>query len=229
MKFFLRDAIPRLEELGVPVLLPSDWLRSASKLRVNLKATTKRDPTARSSGLLATSELASFDWRLAIGDSELSEEELQELVTSKDPFVQVGGRWHALRRADVEKALRFLEKRRSGNGIVDLVRAVSGLETDEAGLELGEVTLDEMLSDLLHGGADRHFHPLPTPAAMQFALFPFQERGHGWLRMLSDLGWAGSWPTTWGSGRRCRRSRCCCRNARRPARTRSARRSSCAR
>src|SRR5205823_537311 len=48
VRFFLRDAIPRLEELGVPVLLPSDWLRSSSRLRVNLKATTVRDPTARS-------------------------------------------------------------------------------------------------------------------------------------------------------------------------------------
>ncbi len=201
VRFFLRDAIPRLEELGVPVLLPSDWLRSSSKLRVNLRATTGRDPTARSSGLLGTAELASFDWRLAIGDSELSEEELQELVTSKDAFVQVGGRWHALRRADVEKALRFLEQRRSGNGIVELVRAVSGLETEEAGLELGEVSLDELLTDLLHGGEDRHFHPLPTPAAMQHALFPFQERGHGWLRMLGDLRLGGILADDMGLGK----------------------------
>jgi hypothetical protein len=201
VRFFLRDAIPRLEELGVQVLLPSDWLRSSSRLRVNLRATTRRDPTARSSGLLGTAELASFDWRLAIGDSELSEEELQELVTSKDPFVQVGGRWHALRRTDVEKALRFLEKRRTGNGIVELVRAVSGLETEEAGLELGEVTLDETLDDLLHGGEDRHFHPLPTPKAMQYALFPFQERGHGWLRMLGDLRLGGILADDMGLGK----------------------------
>ena len=49
------------------------------------------------------------------------------------------------------------------------------------------MTLDETLDDLLHGGEDRHFHPLPTPAAMRHGLFPFQERGHGWLRMLGDL------------------------------------------
>ncbi len=201
VKFFLREAIPKLEELGVPVLLPSEWMRTSNKLRVNLKATTKRDATARSSGLLGTAELASFDWRLAIGDSELSEEELQELVTSTDPFVQIGGKWHALRRADVEKALRFLEKRRTGTGIIELVRAVSGLETDEAGIELGEVTLDEMLTDLLHGGEDRHFHPLPTPAAMTYPLFPFQERGHGWLRMLGDLRLGGILADDMGLGK----------------------------
>ncbi|HVA30736.1 MAG TPA: SNF2-related protein, partial [Gaiellaceae bacterium] len=201
VRFFLREAMPTLEERDVPVLLPAEWLRSTAKLRVNLTARSRRDPSVRSSGLLATSELASFDWRLAIGDSELSEEELQELVTAKDPFVQVGGRWHAVRRADVEKALRFLEQRRTGSGIVELVRAVSGLETDEAGLELGEVSLDAALEDLLHGGDERHFRPLETPAGMAHALFPFQERGHGWLRMLGDLGIGGILADDMGLGK----------------------------
>src|SRR5438445_561391 len=29
VRFFLRDAMPQLEELGVPVLLPAEWLRSS--------------------------------------------------------------------------------------------------------------------------------------------------------------------------------------------------------
>ncbi len=67
------------------------------------------------------------------------------------------------------------------------MRAVSGLETDEAGLELGEVTLDASLSELLQDG-DARFRERPTPTGMPLELFPFQERGHGWLRMLGDLG-----------------------------------------
>src|ERR1700692_1688913 len=90
-----------------------------------------------------------FDWRVAVGDSSLSEEELIELAKAKDPFVRVAGRGHALRKSEINLALKFLERRRSGSGIVDLVRAVSGLDTDEAGLELGEVTLDESLAALL--------------------------------------------------------------------------------
>jgi hypothetical protein len=184
---FLRESMPQLEESGVPVLLPSAWVRAPSRLRVNLKATSRRDPTVRSSGLLSTASLMSFDWRLAVGDASFSEEELVELAKAKDPFVRAGGRWHALRQSEVERALRFLERRRTGSGIVDLVRAVSGLDTDEAGLELGEVSLDASLAELL-GDDDRRFRSLPTPASMAFALFPFQERGHGWLRMLGDLG-----------------------------------------
>ena len=179
---FLRELMPSLEELGVPVLLPSAWVRSSRTLRANLKASTEYRP---SSGLLSTAELATFDWRVAVGDVELSDEELHALAAAKTPVVRVAGRWHALRSSDVERALKFLERRRSGVGIVDLVRAVSGLETDDYGLELGDVSLDQALSDLLDG--DARFKPMPTPAGMSLDLFPFQERGHGWLRLLGDL------------------------------------------
>ena len=68
-----------------------------------------------------------------MGDVELTPEQLAELAAAKTPFVHAGGRWHALRRSDVERALRFLERRRNGSGIVEIVRAISGLDTDEAG------------------------------------------------------------------------------------------------
>lgn len=183
---FLRQLMPRLGELGVPVLLPGDWISTSSRLRVNLRASS--NPAGRSSGLLTTSEIASFDWQLAIGDVVLSEQQLAELAGAKQPLIQVAGRWHALRHSEVERALRFLERRRGSAGVIDLVRAVAGVETDEAGLDLGEVTLDPVLEDLLQGGDERRFRPLPTPTAMRHELFPFQERGHGWLRLLGDLG-----------------------------------------
>ena len=185
VRLFLRNALPRLEERGIPVLLPAAWMRSPGPVRVNLTASSQ--PTRRASGFLSPTELARFDWRLAVGDVVLTEEELAELAAAKEPFIRIAGRWHALHRSEVERALRFLDRRRAGAGIVDLVRAVSGLETDEAGVELGEVTLDAPLASLLHDD-ERRFRSRPTPAAMQFDLFPFQERGHGWLRMLGDLG-----------------------------------------
>jgi SNF2 family DNA or RNA helicase len=48
------------------------------------------------------------------------------------------------------------------------------------------VTIDEKLAGMLDG--DARFKPLPTPPGMEFALYQFQEQGHGWLRLLGDLG-----------------------------------------
>ena len=184
VRALLAHARPRLEELGVPVLLPRAWVASQSSVRVNLVAAGS---PSTASGFLTRDAIASFDWRLAIGDVELTEEELAELAAAKEPLIRLRGRWHAVRESDVERALRFLERRSHAPGIVELVRAVSGLETDEAGVELGEVRLDEGLDALLAGVDDRRFQPLATPPGMSHALFGFQERGHGWLRLLGDL------------------------------------------
>jgi non-specific serine/threonine protein kinase len=184
VRAFLRDSMPRLEALGVPLRLPREWVSSSSRVRVNLVAT---GPAAVSSGLLTTDAIASFDWRLAIGDVELTEHELRELAAAKEPLIRLRGKWHALRASEVERALRFLEGRGRSAGVVELVRAVSGLETDDAGVELGEVRLDTTLEDLLAGADERRYRPLATPPGMRHDLFPFQERGHGWLRLLGDL------------------------------------------
>ena len=185
VRFLLRDAIPRLEEHGVSVLLPSSWISSSARLKVNLVATSMQP--FRSSGILTRDALAQFDWQLALGDVTLSEAELAELAAAKEPLLRIRGRWHALRRSDVDRALKFLERRREGS-VVDLVRAVGGVETGDAGLELGTVTLDDTLSELLTASEDREFRTLGTPEGMQHSLFSFQERGHGWLRFLGDLG-----------------------------------------
>jgi non-specific serine/threonine protein kinase len=184
VRSFLRHVRPRLEALGIPVRLPREWVATGSRVRLNLVATGFG---ATSSGLLTHDAIASFDWRLAIGEVELTEAELAELAAAKEPLIRLRGKWHALRASEVERALRFLEGQGRSAGVVELVRAVSGVATDEAGLALGDVRLDAALEDLLAGADERRFHPLPTPAGMRHDLFPFQERGHGWLRLLGDL------------------------------------------
>jgi hypothetical protein len=196
VRALLRDAMPRLEEHGTQVLLPREWMARQSRVRLNLVATS----AARSSGVLSHEALARFDWRLAIGDVELSEDELIELAAAQEPLVRLRGQWHAVRPADVERALRFLEGRGRAGSFVDLARALSGVETDDAGVELGAVSLDDALSGLVEG-EERRYRPRPTPAAMRHALFPFQERGHGWLRLLGDLGAGGILADDMGLGK----------------------------
>jgi superfamily II DNA or RNA helicase len=193
--FFLRTLMPQLEARGVSVSLPQAWVRAPTRIRANLSARMGE----RASGLLSPSAIAQFDWKLAVGEHGLGAEELKQLAAQQNPVVHAGGRWHALRREDVARALKFLERRSAGGGMVDLVRATSGLDTDDYGLEFGEVSLDEKLAGLLD--ADTRFKPLPTPLGMQFALFTFQERGHGWLRMLGDLGIGGVLADDMGLGK----------------------------
>ena len=197
VRAFLMHVRPRLEELEIPVRLPREWIATTS-VRVNVVATS----APVSSGLLTRDAIASFDWRLAVGEVELSDAELQELAAAKEPLIRLRGKWHALRASDVERALRFLEGRgRARAGVIELVRAVSGLETDEAGVELGEIRLDEQLDGLLARAEELRFQSRATPIGMTHDLFPFQERGHGWLRLLGDMGVGGILADDMGLGK----------------------------
>ncbi len=171
VSYFLRVVMPRL---GVPVVLPTAWTSKPARIQADLSARS------------AAGLFADLDWSLRVGDLALDEDELRRLSAEQNPVVRAGGRWHALRHEDVRRALRFLEERRRGGDMVALVRAASGLAIDEYGLELGEVSLDERLSGML--GGDARFKPLPTPPGMEHSLYTFQESGHGWLRLLGDLG-----------------------------------------
>jgi SNF2 family DNA or RNA helicase len=170
-EYFLRRVLPTLD---LPVVLPAAWTSRPARIKADLRARA-------SSGLLAH-----FDWRLRVGDLGLDEKELRRLAAERAPLVHTEGRWQALRRDDVQQALRFLEQQRTGGDMVDLVRATSGLAIDEYGLVLGEISLDERLAGMLDG--DAKFKPLPTPPGMEHQLYTFQEAGHGWLRLLGDLG-----------------------------------------
>ncbi len=169
--YFLRRLMP---QLSVAVALPPAWTQRPARIRADLTART------------SPGWFAQFDWKLSIGDLGLDEQELRRLADQQHPVVQTDGRWQALRREDVARALRFLERREEGGSLVDLVRAASGLALDDYGLDLGAVTLDEQLTGILDG--DARFKPLPTPEGMELDLYQFQESGHGWLRLLGDLG-----------------------------------------
>ena len=182
---FMRDGAPRLDELGVPVLLP----RRVGRDRQPPQRQPRRDdpgrPVERPSDPRGDRVV-----RLAARDRrrELTEEELAELAAAKEPLFRLRGRWHALRRAEVERALRFLERRERSSACRPRRGPSAGLETDEAGVELGEVRLDAALDELLADAGERRYRSLATPQGMRHDLFPFQERGHGWLRLLGDLG-----------------------------------------
>jgi hypothetical protein len=199
---FLREAMPRLEERDVAVLLPASWLRSTSRVRVNLTVTAP----ARSSGLLSRDALAQFDWRLAVGDTSLTEQEMQDLVDAKEPFVRLAGRWHALRKSDVERALRFLERRRQSAGLVELMRAVSGLETDEASISARSrsTPTSTASSATARDGSARSGRPRGCSSGSSRS----RSAATAGCACSATWGSARSSPTTWASGRPCRRSRC---------------------
>ncbi|PKK13296.1 DEAD/DEAH box helicase [Thermomonospora sp. CIF 1] len=182
---FLRRSAPLLAAAGFGVLLPR-W-GDRPRLGLKLTARTRPEPGAVTSSGFDLGTLLDFRWDLAIGDQPLTEEELTELARLKAPLVRLRGRWVELDEAQLEAALDFLRRPRTGAmSAGQVVRAAVHAGGDA--LPLLGVDADGPPADLLSGQAERRLTPIATPEGFKGTLRPYQERGLAWLAFMSSLG-----------------------------------------
>ncbi|MDN5688406.1 MAG: DEAD/DEAH box helicase [Brachybacterium sp.] len=108
-EFLSRDT-PALEDAGVTVLLPRDWTKQRTTLRPQ-EAEQERDPGDRekkASGV-GLGAMASFRWRVAVGDTELTEEEMEQIRQAQSELVLLRGQWVRLDATTLRAAERFLD------------------------------------------------------------------------------------------------------------------------
>ena len=183
---FLRDAVPGLEQAGFGVLAPAWW---STRLRLKLKAEPLTE-WEEGSGLFGLDGLCAYEWRIAVGDATLSLSELRELAALKLPLVMSRGQWIVLRPEDVEAALKFFEGReqRGTAPAAELLRESLALGAGHDDLPATEIEGAGWLSELLSANGERKLREIPTPAAFEGELRPYQQRGLAWLSFLSSLG-----------------------------------------
>ena len=186
---FLRETARLLAGAGFDVMVPPWWNSPARRLRVRARLRAAPDGTER--GIMSMDTLISYDWELALGDEALTREEFERLAALKTPLVQVRGRWVLLQPDQVEAAVAFWEKYRS-NGELRLRDALGlalGAETELDGLPIGEVELDEPLSELLTSlTRAEQMEGLDQPQGFVGELRPYQTRGLSWLVFLRRWG-----------------------------------------
>jgi superfamily II DNA or RNA helicase len=190
---FLTVDAPLLADAGFGVQLPSGWDGSR---RVGLSLSTRSTPADRvlTRGGLGREELADFQWSVAVGDEELGEEELAELVAAKAQLVRVRGRWVSVDAEKLRAGLEFLRRatpRRAPTAAE--VLALAGRHPDdwagdeEVPLPVTAVHAQGWIGDLLEGRAERAITPIAAPPGFRAQLRPYQERGLSWLAFLAEL------------------------------------------
>jgi len=207
---FLREEAPLLEQNGFGVLLPSWWEKPGARLglKVRLKAPDD-DGTdlSISQGLFGLKSIVHYNVEAALGDSTLSEAELQELISLKVPLVRVRGEWVELPPEEIEAAIKFFEKvRREGGGEMDLAEAIRlGLGAEEL-IEspLPVLTIEtegrikDMLARLSGKGA---IEQIDVPSSFNGTLRPYQATGLSWLCTLQELGFGACLADDMGLGK----------------------------
>ncbi len=185
---FLTEFAAKLEGPGCVVQLPSWWARAKSPRRIKLRASIHNNDMG--SGL-GSHNLITFDWKVALGDTELSHDELQALARLKTPLVQVRGRWVQVGAGEIGAALDFWKKQANRRPTLgDVARLALDDHARLDGMDVDRVDLTGSLAEsfekLRRGNAT--VEDLPPPAGLCATLRPYQQRGYAWLHFLSRFG-----------------------------------------
>ncbi|WP_198536479.1 DEAD/DEAH box helicase, partial [Paenibacillus sp. DMB5] len=155
--------------------------------------------------LFGLDALVDFDWRISIGDADLSEAEFAELVARGERLVQFRGKWIPLDPAllaQIQRAMAGMDKSHglsfqdvlqlhllgSGEEGGDAEAAAEQAEQQAARVRL-EVELNEQLVQLIGQLGQRAEWPRPAvPAGLQAELRSYQHEGFAWLAFLRRFG-----------------------------------------
>jgi SNF2 family DNA or RNA helicase len=187
---FLTTRADLLEQAGFEVLIPS-WWAMRRKLGLKGKSSLPPEEGGVTQGMFGRDSLCAFSWELALGDDQLTAEELEALANAKVPLVFLRGEWVAFDPEQVQRALEFVAKADDdGQRTVADVLALATAHPDDIDtpLPVTSVEADGWLGDLLAGRAESAVTAVDLPPDFAAELRPYQERGLSWLAFLSRLG-----------------------------------------
>ncbi|MBC3186178.1 DEAD/DEAH box helicase [Corynebacterium sp. zg-331] len=102
---FIAHDVPSLRRAGITVMLPKAWATQETKATVVTSET--EGATQRHIGM---DKLVGYDWRLSVGDTQLTDEEMAQLVRSKSGLIRLRGEWVLADTAALAKISSYMEE-----------------------------------------------------------------------------------------------------------------------
>ncbi|MFF2888451.1 DEAD/DEAH box helicase [Paenibacillus sp. NPDC057967] len=206
--FLEHDSIALLEA-GIPVLLPA-WWEAVRSRKLRLKAKMKSSVGSSTQSLFGLDQIVQFDWKLALGDVQLTEGEFLRMAEENKRLFQVGNEWVHLDPQDVAEIRQWMKRVGKRNGLTfrDVLemhlRGGADLDIgDEDSHDLrAEVELNEHLAEWLE--QLQHVNKLPVadpPTWFRGELRPYQQQGVSWLLFLRRFGFGGILADDMGLGK----------------------------
>ncbi|RXZ76709.1 DEAD/DEAH box helicase [Paenibacillaceae bacterium] len=198
---FLMTDSQRLLEAGWQVLLPA-WWETVSRKKPRLRAKVKSEAGQAGRSLFGLDALVEFDWRIAIGDTNLTEEEFAELAARNERLVHFRGKWIALDPSllgQIRSMMANMDKSRglSFQDVLELhLLAADGGQSDSTEQDTEEQTRIQLEVELnahllkLIGqlGQQTELPSADVPSDLHAELRSYQHDGYSWLVFLRRFG-----------------------------------------
>jgi len=206
---FLNTGAIQLAQAGHTVFLPG-WWEEVKKLVPALKIRTRSSVGSWKESRLGLSQIIQFDWNLAVGGLELSEEEFRKIVEKKRRLIRVRGKWIQLDPSFLKKIQQFIRKK-DGVSLGEILH-LSLLDQDaplSAKQEAGaadalriEVELGGQLAQMVEQLHNLSRIPvLEAAASFRGTLRKYQQAGTSWLLFLRRFGLGGCLADDMGLGK----------------------------
>ncbi|MEU0408360.1 DEAD/DEAH box helicase [Streptomyces griseorubiginosus] len=173
-----------LAEIGVEVHWPRELARNLTT-RATVGWPDDDGVGSGAPSFLSADALLAFDWRFALGDRQLTREELDRLAESNRPVVRLRDQWVLVDPHEVRRARARQDHK------VTPVDALSAALTGSA--EIDGLRVDVQPTGWLAALRDRLAdpegqEPVPQPAALVATLRDYQRRGLNWLARMTSSG-----------------------------------------
>lgn len=174
------NILPVLRAIGVIVILPKSLEKILKpKLSLNLSAKGKIEEDRKS--FLTLEKLLKFDWKIAIGDKEISITEFKKLLKDSRGLIKIIDQYVLLDDKEVEALLKKFDKLPERLSQAELMQAALGGELDGA-----KVGLDQQIKSLFE--KLNTYVPVDVPSNLTAQLRPYQKRGFSWLVQNIETG-----------------------------------------
>ncbi|MET8291318.1 DEAD/DEAH box helicase [Streptomyces sp. NPDC005132] len=200
----LGDAAESLAAAGVAVHWPKELVRELTASGV-LEPVRRQGTQSSAESFLSSGGLLDFRWRVALGDRQLTEEELERLVQAHRPIVRLRDQWVVV-DPELVRRLRRAQSRTAPaplTAIDALGAALTGsVEVDgEQVAVTASGVLEELRSRIADPEARAAREPQGPPKALAATLRDYQLRGLNWLHRMTSLGLGGCLADDMGLGK----------------------------
>ncbi|CAJ35100.1 DEAD/DEAH box helicase [Methanocella arvoryzae] len=187
---FLTEAAPLLQDSGYSIILPEWWRNSTGRLKLGARLRFKPKAEGKAGKSQFTMDtLVSYDWRLALGDQEITETEFRKLAALKEPLLQIGGKWFALKKEDIDSIMKAFRAKKTGEmALSEALRLNGGLE-DFNGIPVSGMKSSGWLAELFDRlAAGEKITSLAPPDGFNGELRDYQVKGYSWLAFMKKYG-----------------------------------------
>ncbi len=190
---FLKD-IPELEASGLTVRVPN-WWKKRIRPAVSVTIGEKRRST------LGADAVLDFNVHVALGEQQLSPNEVEELLAGGDGLVLFKGQWIEVDSEKLQQAIEHWKElhHQTRNGEVSFIegmRMLAGASRDLKHEEQADqekpwvhITAGDSMRETLAGLREPHrLNAVDAGRQLKTTLRPYQREGLAWLYFLVELG-----------------------------------------